>query len=142
MDSSAALAYANYANIPVFSALIFWTFIAIVAVAGMVKEFANKREVQRTLRAAIEKGQPLDPAVVETILSTSAGQPERLAAAGIIVAAAGIGMIPLGLFIGMLAGDARYPIIGSGCLFFSVGVGLYAAASFLRRLAPGARKPM
>lgn len=139
MDSSVALALTN---IPVFSALIFWSFIAIVSIAGMVKEFANKREVQRTLRSAIEKGQPLDPAVVEHIVSTTTGQPERLAAAGIIVIAAGIGMIPLGLFLGMLAREARYPIVGSGCLFICVGVGLYAAASFLRRLAPGARKPM
>ena len=137
MPSSIALAYAN---IPVYFALIFWSFVTVVSVAGMVKEFANKREIQRTLRSAIERGQPLDPDVVETIVSSSAVQPERLAVPGIIVTTTGIGLLPLGFFVGKLASGAYYPIIGSACLAICIGLGLLAAAYFLRRLAPGARK--
>jgi hypothetical protein len=139
VESNVALAYAT---LPVYSALIFWSFIAIVAVAGMVKEFANKREVQRTLRAAIEKGQALDPAVVATITRTSSMRPETLSVAGIIVVAAGGGLMLLGYFIGKLAEAAFYPIIGSGCLATTVGLGLFVAAWFLRRAEVSERKPM
>ena len=139
MDSSVAVAWAN---VPIFSALIFWSFIAIVSVAGMVKEFLNKREVQRTLRTAIERNQPLDPAVVETIVNSSAVGPERFAVAGIIVIAAGVGLLPLGYFIGKLAREAFFPITGSACLAICVGLGLFGAAAFLRRPAMGARNPM
>jgi len=138
VESNAAV----YANIPIFSALIFWSFIAVVCVAGMVKEFANKREVQRTLRSAIERNVTLDPAVVETIVSTSTVQPERFTVAGIIVIAAGLGLLPLGYFIGKLAEPAFYPIVGSGCLAICIGVGLLAGAAVLRKATVGARKPM
>ena len=139
MDQSIAVAYAN---IPIYSALIFWSFVTIIAVAGMVREFANKREVQRTLRTAIERNQPLEAAVVATIVSTSAVAPERFAVGGIVVTAAGIGMLPLGYFIGKLAEPAFYPIVGSGCLAICIGVGLLAGAAVLRKATVGARKPM
>jgi hypothetical protein len=140
VDSSVAVALAN---VPIFSALIFWSFIAVVSVAGMVKEFANKREVQRTLRSAIERNQTLDPAVVASIVSTCSVPPERFAVAGIIVMAAGVGLLPLGFFIGKLAREAFYPIVGSGCLAICVGLGLFGAAALLRRAAAtGARNPM
>ncbi len=121
MDPQLAVAYAN---IPLFSALIFWTFITIVSVAGMLKEFANKREVQRTLRAAIEKGQALDAAAVAAIMAGSGARPETLAVAGVIVIAAGLGLLILGYFIGKLAAPAFYPIEGSGALAIAVGLGL------------------
>lgn len=139
MDPNVALAYAN---IPLFSALIFWSFITIVSVAGMVKDFANRREIQRTLRTAIERGQPLDPAVVATIMASSGARPESLAVAGLIVFAAGLGLLPLGFFLGKLAAPAFYPIIGSGCLAIVVGLGFFAAAFLSRRLASGGRNPM
>jgi hypothetical protein len=139
VDPQTALAYAN---IPLFAALIFWSFVAVVSVAGMFKELANKREIQRTLRTAIEKGQPLDPAVVATIMATTAARPEALAVGGIIITAAGAGLLMLGYFIGKLAPPAFYPIIGSGCLAIAVGLGLFAAAFLLRKLTPGGRNPM
>lgn len=125
MDPQVAVAYAN---IPLFSALIFWGFITIVCVAGMFKEFANKREVQRTLRTAIEKGQPLDAAAVSAIMAGSGARPETLAVAGVIVIAAGLGLLMLGYFIGKLAAVAFYPIAGSGALALAVGLGLHLLA--------------
>jgi hypothetical protein len=143
MDNSAAAV--AYAHLPIYGALIFWSFVTIVSVAAIFKEFAHKREVQRTLRTAIEKGQSLDPAVVALLTSAGGGvvRSELFAVWGIIVSAVGGGLLILGFFIGKLAPPAFYPIEGAGCLVLAIGLGLIAAAVFLRRMAIGGRdRPM
>ena len=134
MDNTVAVAYAQ---LPIYGALIFWSFVTIVSVAAFFKEFAQKREVQRTLRSAIEKGQSLDAAVVALLTSSGGGvvRSELFAVWGIIVSATGLGLLILGFFIGELARPAFYPIEGAGCLILTVGLGLIVAATFLRRMA-------
>ena len=142
MDKTVAVAYAQ---LPIYGALIFWSFITIVSVAAILKEFAHKREVQRTLRTAIEKGQSLDAAVVALLTSSGVGvvRSELFGVWGIIVSAIGGGLLILGFFIGKLAPPAFYPIEGAGCLILTVGLGLIVAATFLRRMANGGRdRPM
>jgi len=43
----------------------FWISIAAVAIAGMITDYKRRRGGIEVLRLAIEKGQQLDPAVVE-----------------------------------------------------------------------------
>jgi hypothetical protein len=137
MDQTAVAA--AYANIPIYSALIFWSFVAIVSVAAIFKEFAHKREVQRTLRTAIEKGQPLEAGVVALLTSHGTLRWEIFGVWGIIASAGGIGLLILAFFIGKIAPPAFYPIEGAGCLILTVGLGLFGAGIFLRRTAIGGR---
>jgi hypothetical protein len=112
--------------------IAFWVFVGAVAVAGIIAEHKKQRLGVDLLRTMIEKGQPLDPAMVEQIMSQPARDertdPVDLKLGGIIVNAAGIGMLPLAFFISKLAPIALYPILGAAALTVCVGVGLLLGA--------------
>src|SRR5215813_578333 len=98
----------------------FWAFLAISAVAGIVGDYKKRRLELEPLRAAIERGQQLDPALVERLLAR--GRPDKDAGlepvyfriGGIVTVAAGIGVALLSFFISPLVPAAFYPILGIG----------------------------
>ncbi len=99
-------------------------FIAIAVVFGLFLYFKNrsKREMQKTMRAAIEKGQELTPEVIERLGSPPAAKNRDLRR-GIISLAIGAGFIALGLAIPeeeavrVMLGVASFPIaLGLGFL--------------------------
>ena len=129
------------------SGAAFWGFIAAVVVAGIWREVALRRESETTIRMAIEKGQPLDPAVIDKMFPT----PRKLAVEGLLIAggvtlATGIGLPLMGYFIarsGMPnASEAFYPLIGSGVLVSLIGIALLVLSSILnnRRKVEEARR--
>ena len=54
---------------PFAVAIAFWVFVAIATVAGIVGDYKKRQLSLEPLRAAIEKGQQLDPAVVERLMA-------------------------------------------------------------------------
>ena len=87
------------------------------------------------LRTAIEKGQQLDPALIEKLTSNRHGadrvEPIQFKLGGIVTTAAGIGICLLSFFISRIAPPALYPILGGGVLVICVGVGLLIGAKAL-----------
>jgi hypothetical protein len=110
----------------------FWVFIGAVAIAGIVTEHKNRRLGGDLRRTRIEKGQQLDAAMVEQVMSQQAlddrTDPTDLKLGGIIVTAVGIGLLPLCFFISKLAPIAEYPILGVAAVTICVGVGLLVGA--------------
>jgi hypothetical protein len=49
-------------------AIAFWVFVTISAVAGIVSDYKRRKAAIEPLRLAIERGQALDPALVEKLL--------------------------------------------------------------------------
>ena len=85
--------------------IAFWIFVAVAVVAGVWREYASKRETERTIRAAIEKGQQLDSALVERMLRPKKGDETRgLIIGGTVLIAIGIGLPIMGYFIGIASG--------------------------------------
>jgi hypothetical protein len=116
----------------------FWLFLGACAIAGIVADYKRRRLGMEVLRAAIEKGQQLDPVLIDKLTSSpqerSAGlEPMYLKLGGIITIAAGIGLYPLGYLVGKVYAPAYYPILGLGVLAICVGVGLLVAARVLAR---------
>jgi hypothetical protein len=113
----------------------FWLFVGAAAVASIIADHKKRRLGVDLLRAMIEKGQPLDPALVEKVMSQHASDqridPIYLKLGGIIVTAAGTGLLPMAYFIGKLAPIAVYPILGSGVITIFVGVGLLVGAKVI-----------
>jgi hypothetical protein len=109
-------------------AIAFWIFVAVAAVAGIIADYKKRKAVLEPLRLAIERGQQLDPALVEKLLAREqkddAVNPEHLHLAGIITVAGGVGVALLGLFIGHNAAWALWPIMGAGVAAICVGAGL------------------
>jgi len=112
----------------------FWVFVAAVAIAGIWREVVFRRESETTLRLAIEKGQTLDPAVVEKLLKPRSKRgPEGLLVAGGLNVAAGIGLPVLGYLLEASGnGRAFYPLLGVGILTFLIGVAFILLSGLLR----------
>lgn len=130
-------------------AVAFWIFLTVSAVAGMKYEFRKRQVAMESLRAAIERGQTLEPEVVAKLLArhdeSETGRPEDLAPylniGGIITAAAGIGVIIAGLFIGAQFPVAKLPMLGAGVLVVCIGAGLLFAARAVGRHRPSGGSP-
>ena len=122
---------------PYLVGIAFWIFIGAAAVAGIVTDYKRRRGSIDVLRMAIEKGQQLDPAIIEklTLNEQRSDQvnPVHVKLGGIITIAAGIGLCLLSFFIGHIAPIALYPILGAGVLVLCVGGGLIVGAGALGR---------
>jgi Domain of unknown function (DUF6249) len=110
----------------------FWVFIGAVSIAGIISEHKNRRLGVDLLRAMIDKGQTLDPALVEKVMSQQASDdridPMDLKLGGIIVTAVGIGLLPLSFFVSKLAPVTLYPTLGAAAITLCVGIGLLVGA--------------
>lgn len=116
---------------PFVVAVAFWAFVAIAAVAGIVADYKKREVALAPLRLAIERGQQLDPALVERLMTPDreAGiDPLYLRIGGIIVLAAGVGVGILSFFLAQVAPVALYPVLGAGVVMVCVAVGLLVAA--------------
>jgi Domain of unknown function (DUF6249) len=113
----------------------FWIFIGAVAIAGMVYDYKRRRIGIEVLRLAIEKGQPLDPALVEKLTSyehkDAPIEPVQVKIGGVITIAGGVGVGLLSFFVGRVFPIAFYPTLGAGVLVICVGVGLLIGARAL-----------
>ncbi len=117
---------------PFSVAIAFWVFVGVCAVAGIVGDYKKRQAALAPLRAAIERGQQIDPAVVERLMAPddrgSKLEPIYLQVGGIVTVAAGIGVAILAFFMAQIAPIALYPILGGGIVAVCVGVGLIVAA--------------
>jgi hypothetical protein len=123
---------------PFAVAISLFAFLAVAAVAGIVGDYKKRQIVLEPLRAAIERGQPLDPAVVERLMAPESREdnalnPLHLKVGGIITSAAGVGIAILSYFVGQVAPVSFYPVLGSGIAVVCVGVGLIIAAGVAER---------
>jgi hypothetical protein len=121
----------------------FWLFIGAVAVAGMVTDYKRRRGNVEVLRMAIEKGQQLDPAMIEKLTSDDRREgrvdPMDLKLGGIITIAAGVGICLLSFFVSRVAPIALYPILGGGVVAICIGAGLLIGSRVLTEARAGER---
>lgn len=111
----------------------FWMFIAAVSVGGIWDGIRKREAEHETLRRMIESGKEPDPAIIDTLLGHKK-EPERdLKVGGLITFSVAPGMALMGWFISLHEPDALLPILGVACLIAFVGIGLLAAASFMKR---------
>jgi Domain of unknown function (DUF6249) len=130
-------------------AVAFWTFLAVSAVAGMRYDFRKRQLAMDSLRAAIERGQPLEPSVVEKLLARHS-EPRAddaqdlepyLRIGGIITLAAGIGVLIAAFLVGLQFPVAKLPMLGAGVLTACIGAGLLISARAVGRDRPGRPLP-
>ena len=121
--------------------IAFWAFLAIAAVAGIIADYRKRQLELEPLRAAIERGAQLDPAVIEKLMMREPREaslnPMDLKIGGIITIASGIGLALASFFAGKLLPLALYAMLGAGILALCIGIGLLLAARALQRDARG-----
>ena len=118
-------------------AIAFWIFIAVVSVAGIIRDYRNRQLALEPLRIAIEHGQQLDPEIITRLLGREgrheAVNPLDLKIGGIITCTSGVGVALLSFFVSLVFPPYHWLVLGTGVLAVCVGVGLLIAASALRR---------
>lgn len=117
--------------------IAFLAFVTVCAVTGIIADYKKRKAALEPLRAAIERGQQLDPALVERLIapekSSSGLAPMSLMVGGIIASAAGVGVVILSVFLDRVDSNALYPVMGGGILVLCVGIGLMLAARAVER---------
>ena len=108
-------------------------FAMVVAIVCLPFYFKSRerREMQRTLRAAIEKGQPMPPEVIDAMTKTVKLPPTRLRdlRTGVIWLAVGIGVAGATYFGDFIHGDHDFDGFGIACIPAVIGVA-YIVLSF------------
>jgi hypothetical protein len=118
-------------------AIVFWVFVAIVSIAGMLQDYRKRKLALEPLRIAIEHGQQLSPEIIATLLGHEERDkpldPRLLEVGGIITCAAGVGVALLSLFLARVFPPYHLIASGVGVVAVCVGIGLIIAAKSLRR---------
>jgi hypothetical protein len=119
-----------------------FAFMIVAVIAGMISEYQKRKMELEPLRAAIERGQQLDPAIIERLMAREPQdevKPVQLRIGGIICIASGIGLALLSPTLQVAVPRAVFPVLGVGILAVCVGIGLLISARVLNRhLARGA----
>jgi hypothetical protein len=118
--------------------IIFGSITAVILVPFWLRSQERIR-VQETLRAAIEKGQPLPTEMMATMETAArnvslraAPSPSRDLRTGIIWLGIGLGFAAMGVALGYEEPEATMPMIA--CAAFPVFIGLaFIALSFINR---------
>ncbi|WP_168072602.1 DUF6249 domain-containing protein [Caulobacter sp. SSI4214] len=92
----------------------------------------GRREMQRTLRAAIEKGHPLPPEMIEALTKSVRTPPTRLRdlRTGIIWLAVGAGIAAFGAVLSYRESDALHPLMGIACIPAVIGLAFIVLSFF------------
>jgi hypothetical protein len=123
---------------PYLVGVAFWLFLGVCAVAGIVADYKRRRMGVEVVRTAIEKGTPLDPALIEQLTSTPSKpdqglDPTLLKLGGIITIASGIGLCPGAWLVSHAYPPVLYPTLGLAILAICVGGGLLVGAGVVSR---------
>jgi hypothetical protein len=102
---------------PVLIVLIIFGSIASLFIVPQYLRSVERQKLQDTLRAAIEKGQPLPPDVVQAMTTDvkplrSVPSAARDLRTGIVWLGVAVGLAAMGVLIGFEEPDATYPMIG------------------------------
>jgi hypothetical protein len=119
-------------------AVAFWGFVAVAAVASIVRGAFRHHETQKTIRTAIESGQTLDPQTLERLLQ-SGRIPDRRAflVGGVLMLAIGVGLALAGGFMAHTDPRQLYQGLGAGSIVGLIGLGLIVSGLLLSPDRPG-----
>jgi hypothetical protein len=118
------------ASIPIFICVM----VAAIVIIPRYFQSQERQKMAETLKAAIEKGQPLPTEVVDAISSgvKTPPSPQRDLRTGIIWLGVGVGLAAMGWALNFESPDATWPMIGISA--FPVFIGLaFISMYFLNR---------
>tara|TARA_R110002124_G_scaffold227547_1_gene392776 strand:+ start:3738 stop:4121 length:384 start_codon:yes stop_codon:yes gene_type:complete len=110
-------------------------FLMIAAIVIIPKWYRTneRREMQKTLRAAIDKGQTLPPELVDALSKDSVRPPATAARdlrTGIILLAVSLGIALMGYGISFEEMDALYPFAGFAAIPGMIGLAFIVLSVF------------
>lgn len=120
--------------------LIIWGSIASLVIVPRYFKSMERQKMAETLRAAIEKGQPLPTEVVEAMSSNvrspgRAPSPQRDVRTGVICLAVGLGLAIFGTILSFEDPDALYIFLGIAAFPGLIGLAFIALGLLNNRKA-------
>jgi hypothetical protein len=111
-----------------------FAMIAVIVVGPRYLKSQERQKMADTLRAAIEKGQPLPPEVVEALATDVKPKPspQRDLRIGLVWVGVAVGLAAMGIAIGFDDPDWTYPVIGVACFPGFIGLAFIAMALIAR----------
>lgn len=120
----------------------FWIFLAAVVIASVWWATTKRKTRQAALNALINKGDSVDPRVIEGILEDTRSAPSRLdiwlMVIGLVTLFSGIGFLAMGYFLGQLDADARLAALATGAGTALSSLGFIVGSIFVRKKTNGA----
>ena len=106
---------------------------AIVIVPAWLRT-RERREMQQTVRTAIEKGQPLPPELIEALTKEvklpKVSSAQRDIRIGVILLSVGAGLAMLGFALRSIADEAYFSLLGSAAIPAAIGVAFVILSFF------------
>ena len=112
--------------------IAFFAFLAAVIIIPRYLKSRERQTTQDTIRAAIDKGQPLPPEVLEAMTrdvrpAPSSGRDMRV---GIVWLAIAAGVAGFGAAIGYYSDEALPPFLGIAAIPAAIGIAFVALSFF------------
>lgn len=105
-----------------------FVMVAVIVVVPRYLKSLERQKMAETLRAAIEKGQPLPPEMINVLTADvkPPPSPQRDLRRGMILLAVALALVVMGLLIGQGEPDATYPMIGLAAIPGFIGLAFIA----------------
>lgn len=112
--------------------LSFFLFLAAIIVGPAWLKSRERREMQTTLRTAIDKGQPMPPEVIEALTRNVKTAPTSLSdlRTGVLWIAVGLGVGVFGYVIGFQEEEAFHPLLGIAAIPTIIGAAFVVLSFF------------
>lgn len=112
--------------------IIFFMVIAAIVIVPVWLKSRERIEMQSTLRAAIDKGQPVPPEVIDALTRNVKVAPTSLSdmRAGVIWMAIGIGFAAFSFFADFGDHDFHSPGLGIACIPIVIGLAFVILSFF------------
>jgi hypothetical protein len=113
----------------------FWIFIGLVVLATTYQEVEERKSKAKLLEAALDKGEALDPELLERLFPGESGMsdgkpkdPRSLRISAVIVASIGVGLGILALAVKQIDINGFWFFLGLGGLTLAISAGIYIAS--------------
>jgi len=105
-----------------------FVMVAVIVVVPRYLKSLERQKMAETLRAAIEKGQPLPPEMINVLTADvkPPPSPQRDLRRGMILLAVALALVVMGLLVGQGEPDATYPMIGLAAIPGFIGLAFIA----------------
>lgn len=118
------------------SGAIFWVVIALIIIVPRYFRTRERQEMQRTIRAAIERGQPLPSEMIDAMTRSARSErrPRNDLRSGVILISVGASLAAFGYILGLNpdAEEARYPMMAIGAIPGCIGIAFLLVGLFTR----------
>ncbi|MBX3480729.1 MAG: hypothetical protein KF842_10020 [Caulobacter sp.] len=112
--------------------IVFFAMIAAIVIVPSYLKSQERREMQATLRSAIDKGQPVPQEMIDAMTKPVKAQATAVSdiRTGVIWVAVGVGLGLFGFMVSYENADAHYPLMGIAGIPVIIGLAFIVLSFF------------